>query len=82
MTEIQQIEQLAGKMDQGQLLYAIERMLGILRQRTESTEEDRSWATPEFFSEMDRRIEEVRSGKVQAIPAEDFFTRLRTQFSS
>ncbi|MEM9722901.1 MAG: hypothetical protein AAGA10_26775 [Bacteroidota bacterium] len=53
-----------------------------MRERTEFTEENRSWATPEFFSEMDRRIREVRSGKVQAIPADDFFARLRAQLSS
>jgi len=38
--------------------------------------DDRSLATPEFFAEMNRRIEEVQSGKVKAIPANELFDKL------
>ena len=36
-----------------------------------------TWETEEFFKELDRRVEEVRSGKVKAVPGEDVMAKLK-----
>ena len=40
-------------------------------------EEERPWETPEFFAELDRRYQDVKSGKVKAIPADEVLEELR-----
>jgi putative addiction module component (TIGR02574 family) len=35
------------------------------------------WETEEFFKELDHRVEEVRSGKVKAIPGEEVMAKLK-----
>lgn len=35
------------------------------------------WETDEFLAELDRRSEEIKSGKVKAIPGEEFMAELR-----
>ena len=46
------------------------------------TEGSYTWATSEFFTEMERRINDVKSGKVKAIPADEFFTKLYSELPS
>ena len=36
-----------------------------------------TWETEECFKELDRRVEEVRSGKVKAVPGEDVMAKLK-----
>ncbi|MCB0839436.1 MAG: hypothetical protein KDE26_14530 [Bacteroidetes bacterium] len=36
-----------------------------------------TWETEEFFKELDHRVEEVRSGKVKAVPGEDVMAKLK-----
>jgi len=40
------------------------------------------WETDALFAELDRRAEDIRSGKVQAIPGEDVMDKLRGRFAS
>ena len=42
-----------------------------------TSEEAREWETPEFMAELDRRAEELRSGKVKGIPGDEFLKELR-----
>jgi putative addiction module component (TIGR02574 family) len=35
---------------------------------------------PAFIADLNRRIEEIKSGKVQGIPAEEVFRRLREKY--
>jgi len=50
-----------------------------LAQRLISTLDDEVEADTEalWFAEAERRLDELRSGKVQGIPAEDFFRKAR-----
>lgn len=40
------------------------------------------WETDELFAELDRRVAEIRSGKVKAIPGENVMNRLKERFGS
>lgn len=48
----------------------------------ENVEEAMPWETAEFMAELDKRSEELRTGKVQAISGEDFLAELRSMRDS
>ena len=79
MTHLQQIQQIAGEMEQGEILEAIKYMASLIETGMEA---DYPWETPEFFAELDRRREAVRSGKVRAIPADEAFEILYSQLNN
>ncbi len=39
------------------------------------------WETDELFQELDRRVEEVRSGKVKAVPGEEVMAKLKKRMA-
>lgn len=79
MTHLQQIQHIAGEMEQGEILEAIKYMANLIETGMDT---DYPWETPEFFAELDRRREAVRSGKVQAIPADEAFEKLYSQLNN
>lgn len=48
----------------------------------ESVAERMPWETDELFAELDRRVEEIRSGKVKAVPGEEVMAKLKQRFAS
>jgi putative addiction module component (TIGR02574 family) len=48
----------------------------------ESAAERMPWETDELFAELDRRVEEIRSGKVKAVPGEEVMAKLKQRFAS
>jgi putative addiction module component (TIGR02574 family) len=39
------------------------------------------WETDEIFQELDRRVEEIRSGKVQAVAGEEVMAKLKKRMA-
>ena len=58
-------------------------LIQAILQRIEDTEathnpsERAPWETEDFFRELDRRVEEIRSGKVKPIPGEEVMAKLK-----
>ena len=64
------------KLDQKKRAEVVERLLGSLEQLTEADWE-RAWV-----EEVERRLADLREGKVKAIPGEEVFARARALLSS
>jgi len=65
-------------------LYALAQAIlaRIQHDMEEKTDGERmSWETDELFDELDRRVAEIRSGKVKPIPGKEVMAKLKKRFA-
>ena len=77
--EYKQILENALALPQNEFLALVQALLGKVQDRISAESEDSlmPWESKEFFQELDKRVEEVRSGRVKPIPGEEVMERLK-----
>ncbi len=80
--EYQQVLESALALPQSEFFALVQILLGKVQDRIEgeTAESDVPWETDDLLLELDRRVEEVRSGKVKAIPGDKVMERLKKRF--
>lgn len=81
--EYQQILENALSLPQKEFFALVQALLGKVQEKIweESGSPRLSWESEEFFRELDRRVAEVRSGKVKPIPGKDVRDKLQKRMS-
>lgn len=81
--EYQQILNGAMTLPQGEQFALVQALLSRIKESVEITDEGTRmpWETDQFFKELDRRVDDVRSGKVKAIPGEEVMEKLKKRMS-
>ncbi|MEM7655225.1 MAG: addiction module protein [Bacteroidota bacterium] len=77
--EYQHILEGALALPQDEFFALVQALLGKVQDKIGSeTEASRMpWETAELFQELDRRVEEIHSGKVHAVPGEEVMAKLK-----
>lgn len=80
--EYQQVLESALALPQSEFFALVQILLGKVQDRIEgeTAESALPWETDDLLLELDRRVEEVRSGKVKAIPGDKVMERLKKRF--
>lgn len=80
--EYQQDLESALSLPQREFIALIQIVLGKVHDRIEgeTAESTLPWETDDLLLELDRRVEEVRSGKVKAIAGDEVMERLKKRF--
>jgi len=79
--EYQQILEQALALPQKEFYALAQAILAKIQQDMAGKTERLPWETDELFQELDRRVEEVRSGKVQAISDKTVMSKLKKRFA-
>lgn len=81
--EYQHILESALALPQNEFFALVQALLGKVQDKIgkESGVSPMSWETEELFQELDRRVEEIRSGKVKAVPGEEVMAKLKKRMA-
>ncbi len=68
---------------QNEFFALIQALLGKAQDKmTHQTGDSRlPWETDDFFRELDRRVDDIRSGKVNAVPGAEVMAKLKKRMS-
>ncbi|MEO1217603.1 MAG: addiction module protein [Bacteroidota bacterium] len=81
--EYQHILESALALPQNEFFALVQALLGKVQDKIdkESGVSRMPWETEELFEELDRRVEEIRSGKVKAVPGEEVMAKLKKRMA-
>lgn len=81
--EYKQILESALELPQNEFFALVQALLGKVQDKisSETGVSHLPWETEELFKELDRRVEEIRSGKVNAIPGEEVMAKLKKRMA-
>ena len=71
------IVSLALNLPANERVFVMQCLLESLKAVEETARDERPWETPEFFEEMQRRMDDFDAGKDNGIPADEAFAKMR-----
>ncbi|MFK7926255.1 MAG: addiction module protein [Bacteroidia bacterium] len=81
--EYKNILESALALPQNEFFALVQALLGKVQDKigSETGASHMPWETDELFQELDRRVEEIRSGKVKAVPGEEVMAKLKKRMA-
>ena len=81
--EYKHILESALELPQNEFFALVQALLGKVQDKisSETGVSRMPWETDELFRELDRRVEEIRSGKVKAVPGEEVMAKLKKRMA-